>query len=182
MNAQNKTNLSVVCRALLIALTALATMSVISHSSTAAAEKSETARTIAFYGFRLINTTIEPAGVAEFNRIRLLDEEFANWLDGSRQFKRTEVPLELIAEAKTKQPFGQCDCEADFGKKAGATLVAWGTVERVSDLILNINIYIADTATNKFVFIKSVDIRGNNDKSWLRGLRWMLKNYLINVK
>jgi len=147
-----------------------------------AAEKSANARTVAFYGFRLINTSIEPAGEPEFNRIRLLDKFMSEWLDKSQQFKRIEIPAELIKEAKTKQPFGQCDCEAEFGKKAGGTLVGWGTVERVSNLILNINLYIAESETNKFVFIKSVDIRGNNDKAWLRGLRWMLKNYLVNLK
>ncbi|MCP4410012.1 MAG: DUF2380 domain-containing protein [Gammaproteobacteria bacterium] len=58
----------------------------------------------------------------------------------------------------------------------------WGTVQKVSNLILNINVYIADVETNQFIFIKSVDIRGNTDKSWTRGLNWLLRYYLKDVK
>jgi hypothetical protein len=49
----------------------------------------------------------------------------------------------------------------------------------VSNLILNINLYIEDVRTGKPSFVKSVDIRGNTDESWRRGLDYMLRNYLL---
>jgi hypothetical protein len=41
----------------------------------------------------------------------------------------------------------------------GADLAAWGTVQKVSNLILNINVYMEDAHAKEMVFVKSVDIR-----------------------
>jgi hypothetical protein len=57
--------------------------------------------------------------------------------------------------------------------------VAWLVVQKVSDLILNINVYMAETATRKLTFVHSVDIRGNTDESWTRGMTYLIKNYLL---
>jgi hypothetical protein len=70
-------------------------------------------------------------------------------------------------------------CERDFAIKAGADWAAWGTVQKVSNLILNINVYIEDARQKKMEFVKSVDIRGNTDESWQRGLDYMLRHYLL---
>jgi predicted methyltransferase len=53
------------------------------------------------------------------------------------------------------------------------------TVQKVSNLILNMNLYVADPQTDKFTFIKSVDIRDNTDESWSRSLNYLLKNYFL---
>jgi hypothetical protein len=58
-------------------------------------------------------------------------------------------------------------------------MAAWGTVQKVSNLILNINVYIRDAETAKLTFSRSVDIRGNNDVSWQRGLDYLLRHYLL---
>ncbi len=70
-------------------------------------------------------------------------------------------------------------CERGFAKQAGADWAAWGTVQKVSELILNINLYMEDASTGKLEFVKSVDIRGNTDESWRRGLDYLIKNYLL---
>ncbi len=139
-------------------------------------------RSVAFFDFTLINTTVEPAGEDEFHRIRLLNGILADWFKQSDKFKPVEVPAAVMKEVKAGQDFGSCACEAGFGKKVGADLVAWGTVEKISNLILNINVYISDVETNNYVFVKSVDIRGNNDKAWTRGLRWLIRNYLEKLE
>lgn len=56
-----------------------------------------------------------------------------------------------------------CDVEAGKALKADRVLTAW--VQKVSNLILNINIQIRDVATEEIVLNKSVDIRGNTDDS-----------------
>ena len=58
-------------------------------------------------------------------------------------------------------------------------MTAWIVVQKVSDLILNINVYMADVATGKLAFVHSVDIRGDTDESWTRGLTYLVKNYLL---
>jgi Protein of unknown function (DUF2380) len=56
-----------------------------------------------------------------------------------------------------------------------------GTVQKVSNVILNINLYIEDAQSGKMEFVKSVDIRCNTDESWRRGLDYMLRNYLLGA-
>jgi hypothetical protein len=41
------------------------------------------------------------------------------------------------------------------------------------------NLYVADPATDKLTFLKSVDIRGNTDESWSRSLKYLLDNYFL---
>ena len=62
-----------------------------------------------------------------------------------------------------------------------ADLAAWGTVQKVSNLILNINVYMEDVRAKKMVFVKSVDIRGNTDELWQRGLDYLLQHYLFDA-
>jgi hypothetical protein len=40
----------------------------------------------------------------------------------------------------------------------GANWAAWGTVQKVSNLILNINVYMEDAESGKMKFARSVDI------------------------
>jgi hypothetical protein len=37
----------------------------------------------------------------------------------------------------------------------------------------------ADVANREMAFVRSVDIRGNTDETWTRGLRYLLRNYLL---
>jgi hypothetical protein len=52
-------------------------------------------------------------------------------------------------------------------------------VQKVSDLILNINLVIEDAKTGKQVAGGSVDIRGNTDESWSRGLRFLFEEHVL---
>jgi hypothetical protein len=73
---------------------------------------------------------------------------------------------------KTSWPFAAA-------QRVGANWAAWGTVQKVSNLILNINVYMEDAESGKMKFARSVDIRGNTDESWRRGLDYLLRNYLL---
>jgi hypothetical protein len=56
----------------------------------------------------------------------------------------------------------------------GAELAAVGWVQKVSNLILNINLQIREVATGRLVEAGSVDIRGNTDESWRRGVTYLI--------
>jgi hypothetical protein len=51
-------------------------------------------------------------------------------------------------------------------------------VQKVSNLILNINAYGHDVRTGKIVAGGSADIRGNNDEMWIRGIEALWRNTL----
>ncbi|MBU1213007.1 MAG: DUF3280 domain-containing protein [Alphaproteobacteria bacterium] len=134
---------------------------------------------VAFVGFRIINDSMEPLSEAEKNRARLLDDLFKQKLEASGHFNFVDIP-EAIRDEIASGPFiGECNgCEVDYGRKLGADLIAWGTVQKVSNLILNLNVYMGSVETGQMTYIKSVDIRGNTDTSWTKGLEWMLKYYM----
>ena len=68
------------------------------------------------------------------------------------------------------------DCAEQVGKLLGADLVVTPWVQKVSELILNLNIQIYDVKADKVVFSKSVDMRGNEDQSWSRAVHYMVRD------
>lgn len=67
-------------------------------------------------------------------------------------------------------------CEIDLARDLGAERVLTGWVQKVSELILNINIEIKDVRTGRTVLRKSVDIRGNSDATWTRGIAFLVRD------
>jgi hypothetical protein len=135
---------------------------------------------VAFFGFEIINTSLEPAGPNEARRIAMLDDLFRDKVGASQRFSLVPIPPELQADIADSAAIRDCNgCERGFARRAGADWAAWGTVQKVSNLILNINLYIEDAPSGKMEFVKSVDIRGNTDESWRHGLDYMLWHYLF---
>jgi hypothetical protein len=137
---------------------------------------------VAFFGFDLINSSLEPRHPMEDRRLRMLDHLFREKLDASGRFKIVPIPPDMQKEIAEGPAIRSCNgCQLDLAKRIGADWAAWGTVQKVSNLILNINVYMEDAQTSKTIFIKSVDIRGNTDESWRHGLDYLLRNYLLEM-
>jgi hypothetical protein len=135
---------------------------------------------VAFFGFQLINTSLEPTTPVEASRIKMLDDLFRQKLGSSGRFKIVPIPPDTQQRIAAGPEISGCNgCERDYAKSIGANWVAWGTVQKVSNLILNINVYMEEAASGKLEFVKSVDIRGNTDESWRQGLDYMLRHYLF---
>src|SRR5262245_58567304 len=160
-----------------ILLAALAFGSVCNAS--ASADDNSRSR-VAFFGFHLINTSLELNTAAEHIRIHQLDELFRQRVDASDRFKIIAIPPDVQKDVAAGPAISDCNgCGRDLAKRMDADWAAWGTVQKVSNLILNINVYMEDVQTGKPYFAKSVDIRGNTDESWRRGLDYMLRHYLL---
>jgi hypothetical protein len=140
----------------------------------------QTQRRVTFFGFQLINTSLQLTTPEERLRIRLLDNLFRQKLSASGRFQLIPIPPDLNDVIEAAQIANCNGCERDFALRIGADLAAWGTVQKVSNLILNINVYMEDAHAKEMVFVKSVDIRGNTDESWQRGLDYLLRHYLFN--
>jgi Protein of unknown function (DUF2380) len=162
------------------ALVLAAVVALLGASGIAGEAADQTQPRVAFFGFQLINTSPQPTTPEERQRIRMLDDMFQQKLDASDRFKMVSIPSELRDKIAAAPEISNCNgCERDFALEAGADWAAWGTVQKVSNLILNINVYMEDARANKMEFVKSVDIRGNTDESWQRGLDYMLHHYLF---
>ena len=83
----------------------------------------------------------------------------------------------LIRAESARQSLLECNgCELEIARKAGAERVLLAWVQKVSNLILNLNIEIRDANTGRAVLAKSVDMRGNTDQSWQRGVDFLVRD------
>ena len=64
-------------------------------------------------------------------------------------------------------------------EQLGADLAITGTVQKVSNLILNMNIYLRDARSGRLVTFMNADFRGNTDESWARTTSYLLRNRLL---
>jgi hypothetical protein len=118
---------------------------------------------------------------AEQQRLVLLTARLRDALAESGRYEIVDIaPVREAALGSNLQNCGGCDRR--LAAEIGAELAITGVVQKVSNLILNINVYVRDVATGKLVEGHSADIRSNTDESWLRGLNWILKNRLLAEK
>ena len=66
--------------------------------------------------------------------------------------------------------------DARVSRLLGVDLVMATWVQKVSELILNLNVQILDVKTQKLVLVKSVDMRGNTDESWTRAVHYLVRD------
>ncbi|MGA0562581.1 DUF3280 domain-containing protein [Ancylobacter sp. VNQ12] len=85
------------------------------------------------------------------------------------------------AEITEAQPLRNCNsCELEIARALGAQIEVIGLVQKVSNLILNINFQMRDTATGRVLRAGSVDIRNNTDEAWQRGISYLVRNRLLD--
>jgi hypothetical protein len=79
---------------------------------------------------------------------------------------------QLIASLQSGQDVSACNgCELRVAKQLGVARVGVCWVQKISNLILNLNLRVEDAASGTALFQRSVDIRGNTDLSWQRGAK-----------
>lgn len=71
-------------------------------------------------------------------------------------------------------------CERNIARAADAELVMVGWVQKVSNLILNMNMVIRDVDTGHDLAGASVDMRGNTDESWARAAHRLVEDDLAH--
>lgn len=160
----------------------VATLAIAEQSNETAAAV-EAPRTVALLGVFLQNDNeeYEPTSDAERARMTALDAQFKAALEETGRYKFVTVTPDVAAKINSGQTVGECGgCEIEFGKALGANTIAWVRVQKISNLIMNLNVYLADVTTNKMLFLHSVDIRGNSDQSWSRSMSYLLKNYMLS--
>ncbi|MBH0238285.1 DUF3280 domain-containing protein [Methylobrevis sp. L22] len=141
----------------------------------------ETGKKVAIFDFELVDTSLdgEMLGTtdAEFSRLAMIGDRLRAYYDEHADFTIIGAP-EVATEGRKHnlQSCGQCDVK--IAREAGADLAVTGVVQKVSNLILSLTIYVRDTESGEIVQMAGTDIRGNTDESWGHGLRWMAKNRL----
>jgi hypothetical protein len=134
------------------------------------------------FDFELIDTSLEGAirgaRADEQERLARMSTQLRELLRDSCRFSLVDLtPIASEAQASNLQACGRCDVR--LAGRIGAELAITGTVQKVSNLILNMNIYVRDVSTGATIAAMSADMRGNTEESWSRTLHWLVRNRLL---
>jgi hypothetical protein len=135
---------------------------------------------VAVFDFELIDTSGEADGprADEHDRLMRAGQQLRKGLDESGKFQLLDIaPVNAAAHGSNLQACGGCDVQ--LAQQLGADLAITGVVRKVSSLILHISVYLRDVPTGRLVASMSVDLRGNTDESWSRGMSYLLRNRLL---
>lgn len=170
-------------------MTALFVMAMLTAGSATANSDTPTPASpqkIAVFDFDLIDDSQEGEmnGVRadETQRLLLISDELRRLLKADGRYEVVDLgPVK--AEIERLRPMYKCNhCEDGLARQLGVEHVMIGTVQKVSNLILNLNLFIRDVKNEKITRGMSSDIRSNSDDSWLHGIKWVVKNQLLADK
>jgi hypothetical protein len=135
----------------------------------------------AIFPFELIDVSLQGEYVGpqaeEANRLLLATEELRSLAARDAGYEVVDLSG-LKTEIDRTGPFHRCDgCEADIARQAGAEVAMTGTVRKISGLVLVVHIYVRDVASGKVNKVHRVELRGNTDETWLRGVRRLIRDH-----
>ena len=138
---------------------------------------------VAAFDFELLDTSLEGEirGTSEAERRRLaaISDLLRRHLTESGRYEVVDLSPQDGEIAAAGYLRGCNGCDTQIAKALGASVSMTGVVQKVSNLILNINIYVRDANSGRLLQAMSADIRGNTDETWSRGVSWLVRNRLM---
>ena len=139
-------------------------------------------RSLVVAGFELLEDHPEPeAAAVHARRLAALEQQLRAGLQQAALYTLLDTEPSRSAIARLRRDHAKlyecAGCAQEIGQAAGAELVLVGWVQKVSQLILNVNVEVRDTRTDSVLLTKSVDMRGNTDDTWQRAMRFMLRDW-----
>ena len=137
---------------------------------------------LAVFDFELLDTSLQGQMNGprrdEHERLMRAGEQLRKDLAKSGKFQLLDIlPVNAAAHASNLQACGGCDVH--FAQQLGADLYITGVVQKVSELILIMSIYVRDAHTGHLVSAMNAHLRGNSDESWSRATTFLLHNRLL---
>ena len=147
----------------------------------AADAQTATLRSLVVLDFELVDDQNNPlTKAAQVVRLRNATAQLQRELEEQGLYRVVDPAPSQALQAKLREQqefLYRCDdCAAQVGKLMAVDLVMVTWVQKVSELILNVNVQILDVKTEQVVFTKSVDMRGNDDVSWMRAVRFLVRD------
>lgn len=134
---------------------------------------------VAFFGVHLINASMEPVSEAEEARRQAMEARIRAALTDSGRYEFVDI-APVAGQANLFENLAQCNgCDARMAEELGADLALSAEIQKTSNLILHITIYLREAGSGALVGGGSADIRGNNDQSWERGTNYVLRNRIL---
>jgi hypothetical protein len=137
---------------------------------------------VAVFDLELMDTSlqgeVDGPRTDEQRRLMSTGDQLRKALAESGKFAVLDIaPVNAAAHGSNLQSCGGCDVR--YAQQLGADFAITGVVQKVSNLILNMNVYIRDAHTGQLVTSMSADLRGNTDESWSRAASYLLRNRLL---
>jgi uncharacterized protein DUF2380 len=137
---------------------------------------------VAVFDFELVDTSLHGevygSSAEEKARVLRVSDQLRAGLQESGKFSVLDIaPVNGAAHASNLQACGGCD--VTLAEQLGADLAMTGLVQKVSELILSMKIYLRDVHTGQLVAQVNADFRGNTDESWSRATNYLLRNRLL---
>src|SRR5260370_37476565 len=134
---------------------------------------------IAVFDFELVDTSlqgeVDGPRADEQRRLREAGDQLRKALADSGKFIVLDIaPVNAAAHGSNLQACGGCDVQ--YAQKLGADLAITGVGQKVSNLILSMNIYLLDTHTGDLVTSLSADFLVNNHQPWTSAVSYLLRN------
>jgi hypothetical protein len=137
---------------------------------------------LAVFDFELLDTSLQGQMDGrrrdEHERLMRAGEQLRKELAESGKFQLLDIlPVNAAAHDSNLQACGGCDVH--FAQQLGADLYITGVVQKVSELILIMSIYVRDAHTGHLVSAMNAHLRGNSDETWSRATTYLLHNRLL---
>jgi hypothetical protein len=138
---------------------------------------------LALFPFELVDSSLqgEVQGVDPADRARLamIQDQLRAALAASGRYDLVDTAPAAAAIEHAGRLWSCNGCELGIARELDAELALVGWVQKVSNLILNLNVVVRDAATRAPVLAGSVDIRGDTDESWRHGMRYLIRHRLL---
>ena len=130
----------------------------------------------AYFGFHLINSSPEPIDEAERARLAMVEARLREKLLEADRYGFVDT-APVAEKADRYENLAHCNgCDAALAKELGADVAITAEVQKTSNLILSMSVYVRDAETGALVGGGSADMRGNTDDTWRRAVDYIVRN------
>lgn len=138
------------------------------------ATSAQAAPKAAVFDFQLANLGQLPPTKTDQDRLPRISDELRRELAKAGLFDVVSIDPVRADVAKSSNLRDCGGCAADFAKKVGARYAITGEIQKVSALILNLNVYIKEVGSSAPEQGFSVDLRGDTDESFDRAVKYIV--------
>lgn len=143
---------------------------------------SETPRTVLLFPFEIHDTSGEPPHTDRASELKRVGDQLADALDRSGRYRVISARDSPVANALPASVLRCGGCARTLGRKAGADIVALAMIQKMSSLVLFMEVALQDVATGAIIAQDRVSLRGDNEESFRRAMDWLLRHRLLPEK
>ena len=145
---------------------------------TVAAEAAEPAR-VAVFPVELLDTSGEGPRPGQAEKLATLSRLLRDELAASGRYAAVDL-APFAAEIERESPLYLCGgCQLGLARQAGARYAVDVVVRKMSTLVQEMALIVADVEADRITAFHSVSIRNDSEEAWRRGLLYLLRNRLL---